>query len=99
MTFEQIVVFSVLIAAMVLFIWGRWRYDLVALLALLAAVLAGVVPADHAFMGFGHPAVITVGAVLIIIRALQVYGKVDFGVWRSGIGILPLGERTVCGFQ
>jgi di/tricarboxylate transporter len=90
MTFEQIVVFSVLIAAMVLFIWGRWRYDLVALLALLAAVLAGVVPADHAFMGFGHPAVITVGAVLIISRALQVSGIVDFLVGLLG----PTGRTT-----
>ncbi len=62
---------------MVLFVWGRWRYDIVALLALLAAVYLGLVAPHDAFSGFGHPAVITVGAVLVIGRALQISGLVD----------------------
>ncbi|MDH3217863.1 MAG: SLC13 family permease, partial [Candidatus Krumholzibacteria bacterium] len=62
---------------MILFIWGRWRYDLVAALALLMGVIAGVVPVDKAFTGFSHPAVITVGAVLVMSRALQNSGVVD----------------------
>jgi di/tricarboxylate transporter len=74
MTFEQGVVFVVLAAAMALFIWGRWRYDIVALLALLAAVYLGIVPPKAAFAGFGHPAVITVAAVLVISRAMQISG-------------------------
>jgi di/tricarboxylate transporter len=53
------------------FVWGRLRYDLIAVLALLAAVVSGVVPASEAFMGFGHPAVVTVAAILIISRALR----------------------------
>ncbi len=73
-TFEQGAVFAVLAAAMALFIWGRWRYDIVAILALLAAVYIGVVPTGAAFAGFGHPAVITVAAVLVISRAMQVSG-------------------------
>jgi di/tricarboxylate transporter len=77
MTFDQIVLFLIIAGAMALFIWGRLRYDLVAVLALLAAVYFGIVQADHAFYGFGHPAVITVAAVLIISRALQVSGLVD----------------------
>ncbi len=78
MTFQQSLVFAILAAAMVLFVWGRWRYDLVAVLALLAAVFSGLVSPEHAFMGFGHPAVITVAAVLVISQALQRSGVVDF---------------------
>jgi len=76
-TFEQGALFAVIAAAMVLFVWGQWRYDIVALLALLAAVYLGVVEPQRAFSGFGHPAVITVAAVLVIGRALQVSGLVD----------------------
>ena len=78
MTTEQGIVFFVLAAALGLFVWGRWRYDIVAVLALLAAVYLGVVPAAEAFMGFGHPAVITVAAVLVISRALQLSGVVNY---------------------
>ena len=77
MTYEQGTVFLILAGAMAFFIWGRWRYDIVALVALLCAVYLGVVPPRHAFMGFGHPAVITVAAVLVISRALQVTGVVS----------------------
>ncbi|PCJ61488.1 MAG: SLC13 family permease [Rhodospirillaceae bacterium] len=71
MTVDQTALFAILLAALALFIWGKWRYDVVAIGALLAAVFAGVVPAENAFSGFGHPAVITVAAVLIITRALR----------------------------
>ena len=59
MTNEQAIVLAVLAATMSQFIWNRWRYDLVAVAGLLAAVGLGVVPVDRAFAGFGHPAVIT----------------------------------------
>ncbi|MCZ6793443.1 MAG: SLC13 family permease, partial [Planctomycetota bacterium] len=74
---QQIVVFGVMAGALVLFAWGRWRYDIVALLALLILVVAEIVPAADAFLGFGHPAVITVAAVLVISRALRNAGVVD----------------------
>ncbi|MFO8034685.1 MAG: SLC13 family permease [Candidatus Bipolaricaulota bacterium] len=77
MSAEQGIVFGVLAGALALFVWGRWRYDLVALLALVAATVAGVVPAGEAFAGFAHPAVITVAAVLIISRGLAGSGIVD----------------------
>ena len=75
---DQIVIFSVLVLVMILFLWGRWRYDLVALFALLVVTLYGLVPAETAFSGFGHPAVITVAAVLIVSRALLNSGVVDY---------------------
>ncbi len=77
MTNEQIFISAILGVAMLMFGWGRWRYDLVAMAALLACVLLQLVPADKAFLGFGHPAVITVAAVLIISSALKNAGVVD----------------------
>ncbi len=77
MTTDQIIVFSVLGAALVLFVWNRWRYDIVALGALLVVALTGLVPPDEVFMGLGHPAVITVAAVLVISRGLENAGVVD----------------------
>lgn len=71
------IVFITLGAALIFFIWGRWRYDVVAILALLVLVFWGIVPSDEAFTGFAHPAVITVAAVLLISRALEISGLVD----------------------
>ena len=44
MTTNQIILFALLVVVFALLIWGRWRYDLVAFLALLVAILTGVVP-------------------------------------------------------
>jgi len=78
MTYQQGLIFAILILVLVLFAWGRWRYDIVALLALLAATVTGLVPEGQAFSGFGHPAVITVAAVLVVSRGLLNSGMVDF---------------------
>jgi di/tricarboxylate transporter len=77
MTTEQTILAGILLLAVAGFIWGRFRHDLVALAALLAAAFTGLVPAREAFSGFGHPAVITVAAVLILSGALQRTGAVD----------------------
>jgi di/tricarboxylate transporter len=77
MTIDQAMVFTTIVLALAFFIWGRWRYDLVAMAALLTLLIAGVVPADDAFSGFAHPAVITVACVLVVTRALQNAGVID----------------------
>ncbi|MCR9222302.1 MAG: SLC13 family permease [Alphaproteobacteria bacterium] len=77
MTLDQGLILALLAALLTLFAWGRWRYDLVAIAGLLAAVLLGLTPADAAFEGFGHPAVITVALVLVLSRALSVSGAID----------------------
>jgi di/tricarboxylate transporter len=77
LTLDQAVLFAILSATLVLFVWGRWRYDLVAVAALLLVFVAGLVPAERVFLGFGHPAVITVAAVLVISRGLLNAGVVD----------------------
>ena len=77
MTQDQGLIFAILAATMGLFLWGRWRHDIVALGALLACVIAGLVPDAEAFAGFGHPAVITVACVLVLSFGLQRTGAVD----------------------
>jgi di/tricarboxylate transporter len=77
MTPDQMIVLGVLAATVAMFLWGRWRHDMVAVGALLACVFAGLVPTGAAFAGFGHPAVITVACVLVLSQGLQNTGAVD----------------------
>ena len=74
---HQIVVFATLGFALLMFAWGRLRYDIVAMLCLIAVTVTGVVPASEALAWFGHPAVITVAAVLVISRAILNSGLAD----------------------
>jgi len=77
MTTEQILILAILFAAVAMFLWGRWRHDMVAAGALLACVFTGLVTPADAFAGFGHPAVITVACVLVLSHGLQTSGAVD----------------------
>jgi di/tricarboxylate transporter len=83
MTPEQIQILVILAVTIGLFLWGRWRHDIIALACLLACVFAGLVPSEQAFSGFGHPAVITVGCVLILSWGLQSTGAVDMLAQRA----------------
>ena len=74
---DQWIVFLVLGITLGLFVWNRLRFDVVSMLALLAVAMAGLVPSDQLFAGFGHPAVITVAAVLVISQGLVNGGVVD----------------------
>jgi di/tricarboxylate transporter len=77
MTGAQASIFAILAATMALFLRGGLRHDVVALAALMACVVGGVVPATEAFAGFGHPAVVTVACILVLSRGLQETGAVD----------------------
>ena len=77
MTTDQIMLFGLLGVVFALLIWGRFRYDLVAFSALIAAVILGVVPQDTAFAGFGHPAVIIIALVLIVSKGLSNSGAIE----------------------
>ncbi|SDR69526.1 TrkA-C domain-containing protein [Halopseudomonas xinjiangensis] len=77
MTSQQITIFIILAATIGLFLWGRWRHDVVALAALLACVITGLTPTEQAFDGFSNPAVITVAAVLVLSKGLQSTGAVE----------------------
>lgn len=87
MTIDQITIFTIITITFSLFIWGKWRYDIVSIIALCLLFIADqilggsnsnlIIEPSKIFMGFGHPAVITVAAVLIISRALRNSGVVD----------------------
>lgn len=77
MTPDQTLILAILAATVGMFLWGRWRHDMVAAGALLACVLAGLVAPAAAFAGFGHPAVVTVACVLVLSSGLQRTGAVD----------------------
>ena len=76
MSTDQIVLFSLFGAVFGLLLWGRFRYDIVAFTALMAAVVLGVVPSAEAFSGFGHPATLVVALVLVVSAGLVRSGAV-----------------------
>jgi len=88
---DQTIVFGTLIIALALFIHGRVRYDIVALLALFTVTITGVVGWDTAFLGFANPAVITVAAILVISRGLQNAGLIEM-ITR---GLSRVGDRPM----
>jgi len=90
MTLDQALLAGLVVVLFTLFLWGRWRYDLVAFFGLVAAVGFGLVPASEAFLGFGHPATITVAAVLVISAGLANAGLPD----AIGRVVAPLSRRV-----
>ena len=70
MSKDQILAFAVIAGMMAMFVWGRLRYDLVAGLALLVALLVGVVPFDQAFSGFSNDIIVIIGAALLVSAAV-----------------------------
>ncbi|HYH19072.1 MAG TPA: SLC13 family permease [Azospirillum sp.] len=75
MSTDQIVAFSLVGAVIALLIWDRLRYDLVGMLALVAGLVAGIIPTSEAFTGFSDDIVVIVGSALVV----------SAGVGRSGI--------------
>jgi di/tricarboxylate transporter len=95
----QIIVYAVLIISMVLFVQDRIRYDLIAVMSLCALCFTGIVPFDEAFSGFSNPAVITVGAILILSFSLEKAGLVQVvGQWMTHVGdSQPRQVLALCG--
>ena len=87
MTTDQIAVLGVIIGTFVLFALNRWRHDVVAITSLVVLAVTDLALGGESsslvqkpellLLGFGHPAVITVAAVLVISRALRNAGVVD----------------------
>jgi len=82
LTLPQILSFTVIALAMAAFVWGRFRYDLVGALALLAAVAVGIVPLNRAFSGFSDDIVITVGSALLVSAAVARSGILELTIHR-----------------
>lgn len=77
MTHEQALTFIIIAVTVGLFIWNKWRFDIVALLSLFAAVVVGIVPVEKAFTGFADPVVVTVACILVISAAISRSGFID----------------------
>ncbi len=67
---------------MAVFIWDRFRYDVVACCALVLAVVTGIVPPEKAFSGFSDDIVIIVGSALIVSAGVARSGIVDAAIKR-----------------
>lgn len=95
MTFDQSAISAILVCTLFLFVWGRWRYDVVAVLSLMAGVGFGLIDPEDAFSGFGNAAVVTVAAVLAISHALGRSGVIDLiGDRVMALTSSPFGQRA-----
>ncbi len=84
MTLQQGLAFAVIAGMMALFVWGRLRYDVVAMLSLFAAVSVGIVPAAKAFVGFSDDIVIIIASALVVSAAVARSGIVEIVLRRIG---------------
>lgn len=82
MTAEMLLVFGLLTATIVLFLTDRLRLDLVAILALLALLLTGVLTPEEALAGFADPLVLTIAGLFVVGAGLFRTGVADaLGQW------------------
>ena len=95
MTTPQILSFAVLAGMMALFVWGRIRYDMVAVLSLLAAVLVGIVPPEEAFSGFSDDIVIIVGSALVLSAAIERSGVIEALLGRVTSSARSVGTQLI----
>ena len=77
MTLQQGLAFGLIGVTIVCFIWGRWRYDVIALTALLLGVVIGVVPAEKAFDGFANDVTVIIACALVVSAAFARSGIVE----------------------
>lgn len=77
MTLQQGLSFGLIGATVLCFIWGRWRYDLIALGALAAGIATGLIPIEAAFSGFSNDIVIIIASALVLSAAIARSGLVD----------------------
>ncbi len=99
MTFEQALVFAIITFTLVMLAVEIWRYDVVALMGMLLLVIPGIISVEEAFAGFGHPAVVTIAAVLVVSQGLQNTGVADVVArWMTKVGDrLALQLIALCG--
>jgi di/tricarboxylate transporter len=82
LTLHQGEAFAILGAMLILFASDRLRYDLVGGLALIAAALTGILPANKVFDGFSNPVIIIIASVLVLSRAIALSGVVEIAIRR-----------------
>lgn len=84
---ETLLVFLLLGVAVVLFVHGRIRYDIVALMVVVALMFGGILTEREALAGFASPIVILVAGLLVIGEMLTSTGVANaLGGWISKVG-------------
>ena len=86
MTLQQGLAFALIALTIGAFVWGRFRYDLVAVVALVAGLALGIIPADAAFDGFKNDVTVIIACALIVSAAFARSGIVELAMRR----VLPL---------
>lgn len=76
--YQAYILFAILLIAMIMFILEIWRYDVIAFVALFAAVFTGIVPFSHVFSGFSNSAVALVAAIMILSKAISSSGFIHY---------------------
>ena len=94
MTQPQLLAFAIIAGMMVFFVLGRLRYDVVALLTLLIAVVAGVVPHDKAFSGFSDDIIVIVASALLVSAAVARSGVIERVLHRYGSHLTRTGRQV-----
>lgn len=77
MTYQQALAFGLIAVTIAAFVWGRFRYDLIAVVSLLAGVLLGVVPAKNAFDGFSNDITVIIASALVVSAAFARSGIIE----------------------
>lgn len=77
MTLPQALTFGIVGGAIVMFAWGRFRYDVIAVVALSLGLLVGVVPYKRAFSGFTSDVVVIIACALVISAAISRSGVIE----------------------
>ncbi|TLU73878.1 SLC13 family permease [Lichenicoccus roseus] len=77
MTIDEALAFGILACTVGMFVWGRLAYDLIALLALIAGIVAGIIPMKTAFDGFSDDVVVIIIGALVVSAAIARSGVVE----------------------
>lgn len=72
---DLLLVFAILMVTTLMFMWGRLRSDLVALLSMLALLLTGIITAEEALSGFSNNLVIMIAGLFVV----------GAGIFRTGL--------------
>ncbi|RYF88175.1 MAG: SLC13 family permease, partial [Caulobacteraceae bacterium] len=86
MSLQQSLAFGLVALTIGAFIWGRFRYDLVAVTALVLGLAVGIIPADKAFDGFKNDVTVIIACALVVSAAFARSGIVELAMRR----VLPL---------
>jgi len=77
MTLHQALAFAVVGGTIAVFAWGRFRYDVVSVCALLIGLAVGVVPPKAAFSGFTSDVVVIIASALVVSAAVAQSGVIE----------------------